>query len=176
MDALVRIDAALLDAIRGLPHPDCLNGVFVLASMVGVGGLIWLTAGAVLALTRQIPLRGMLRLLLAIALVHGVVDLGLKPLVGRQRPAPPDEIQLRLIERPATASFPSGHAANAFAGALVITRLWPKGRFVVWAAAVIVAVARVYLGVHYPLDAVAGVLVGLVIGWIALHARVPSRR
>jgi len=53
----------------------------------------------------------------------------------------------------------------------VLTRVWRRGRVWVWTAAGIVAVARVYLGIHYPFDALAGVVTGLACAWVAL--RVP---
>jgi undecaprenyl-diphosphatase len=65
-----------------------------------------------------------------------------------------------LISRPTSDSFPSSHATTAFAGAVVLSfllpRLWPL--FV--AAATLVAFSRLYVGVHYPTDVVAGAAIG----------------
>jgi undecaprenyl-diphosphatase len=166
VDALLAADAALLRHIVSWPHPDWLNWVFLVASRVGVGGTIWLVLGLILFLTRRIGRLAFVRLILVIVLVHVVVDFMLKPWVGRLRPplAMPD---LPVIgEIPRTPSFPSGHAANAIAGAVVLTSS-SRGKIdrqVVWIAAVLVGVARVYLGVHYPLDIVGGAIVGWLCG------------
>ncbi|MGH6691995.1 MAG: phosphatase PAP2 family protein, partial [Gammaproteobacteria bacterium] len=109
-------------------------------------------------------------LVAAIALVHVVVDVVLKPAIGRTRPAVPAADLPVWDGRPDTPSFPSGHAANAMAAALVLTRCWPYHGAIVWPAAVSVAVARVYLGVHYPGDAVAGAVTGLACGCLVLYA------
>lgn len=177
LDLLMAADAALLRQIVSWPHPDWLNWVFLAASRVGVGGSIWIALALILWLTRRISRVGFARLLLAILLVHLVVDVWLKPWVDRVRPpfAMPD---LRVIgEVPRTPSFPSGHAANAIAGAVVLaTSLGDKrARAVVWIAAGLVSVARVYLGVHYPLDASAGVVVGWLCGTGALVVAWPKR-
>lgn len=99
------------------------------------------------------------------ALVAGGVALAVREvvgvLVGRARPfAALADVQ-PLIEMNSTHdSFPSGHAAAAFAIALVV---WKHDRdwgaaFLILAA--LVALSRVFVGVHYPSDIVAGALLG----------------
>lgn len=168
-DALLAADAAALEAIVSMPHPDWLNRVFRAASIAGIGGGAWFAAAAVLAALRLIGVRDLLVVAATLALVHLVVDVGIKPAVGRARPALSAPGILPESERPSTLSFPSGHAANAAAAALVITRCWPHYRALWWAAAGVVGVARVYLGVHYPGDAIAGTLVGLLCGYVVLR-------
>ena len=67
-----------------------------------------------------------------------------------------------LVSRESSYGFPSGHASVAFALAFVIYRHdrdWGMAFFII---AALVAVGRVFVGVHYPLD----VLAGAVLGWI----------
>ena len=69
-----------------------------------------------------------------------------------------------------SSSFPAGHAATAFAGATLLTyvapRLWPL--FVGLATAV--SFSRVYVGVHYPTDVLAGAAIGVGIGALGIAA------
>jgi undecaprenyl-diphosphatase len=90
--------------------------------------------------------------LVSLAATNLVVE-GLKAAVGRRRP---DGKGSRW-----NSSFPSSHAANACALALVFAERWPRGAPAFWGAAALVAFSRVYLDRHYPSD----VLVGALIGW-----------
>jgi undecaprenyl-diphosphatase len=65
---------------------------------------------------------------------------------------------------PASASFPSGHAATAFAAAVAVALVYPRLGRPLLALAVVIAVSRVYLGVHYVLDVAVGTLLGIAVG------------
>ncbi len=133
-------------------------------SAIGRGGAVFIAVALVFALTRRISPRGLVRVLAAVLLATTLADYVVKPLVHRQRPFE-QQPTLRVIGgRPEDPSFPSGHAANAFAAALVLSGLVPDGRIVWWALALAIAVSRVYLGVHYPTDVLGGALIGLGCG------------
>ena len=66
----------------------------------------------------------------------------------------------RAAAMPLTTSFPSGHAASAFAFATGVTRELPTVGIPMHAAAAVVAYSRVHTGVHYPLDVIVGAVVG----------------
>ena len=85
---------------------------------------------------------------------------------------------------PASASFPSGHAATAFAAAVAVGLVHPRLRRPLLALASVVALSRVYLGVHYVLDVLAGTVLGAAVGIgaarvvqaVAPESRGPARR
>jgi membrane-associated phospholipid phosphatase len=88
----------------------------------------------------------------------------LKDFFDRARPPVADPSLDPVGIVPASASFPSGHAATAFAAAVAVAIVYPRlGRWLL-ALAVVIAVSRVYLGVHYVLDVAAGTLLGIAVG------------
>jgi undecaprenyl-diphosphatase len=101
---------------------------------------------------------------------------GLKHLSHRARPFVQQNVILRIS--PATvsglandSSFPSGHACNAFMIAALLAKQVRRKRYVFYGMAALVALSRVYLGVHYPSDVIMGACVGLVITWLMLFFR-----
>jgi len=150
-----------------------LDAVMLAASAVAQGGALWLVLAAV-GWTAQARRAAAWRLLLAIALTYLVVDLVLKPAIGRPRPFEVVSGLQLLGVVPSGASFPSGHAARAFAGALAGSRLYPALRWVLWSVAGLVAVSRVYLAAHWPSDVVAGGVVGVACAWFVLGG--PTQR
>ncbi len=87
---------------------------------------------------------------------------GIKPLVGRPRPYQADGAD-RLVAEPAGSSWPSGHPAVAAAMATALAPSLPPGaRSVAAAGAGFVALSRVYVGVHYVTDVVAGLAIGVL--------------
>ncbi|MGH2921399.1 MAG: phosphatase PAP2 family protein [Gaiellaceae bacterium] len=88
----------------------------------------------------------------------------LKQLTERARPPLADPTIESLVSLPASTSFPSGHAATAFAAATAVGMLHPRFRIPLLALAVVVALSRVYLGVHFWSDVVVGSLLGVAVG------------
>jgi undecaprenyl-diphosphatase len=113
----------------------------------------------------------------AIALPGLVVTI-VKRLVGRARPLVGGSVDpflyLPLGWKVEYASFPSGHATDAFAAAMAIGALWPQVRPWMWTYAVVIAMSRVVLTAHYPSDVLAGAIVG-VTGAILVRAWFASR-
>src|SRR5262245_26267012 len=145
-----------------------LDGAMLALSAVTRGGMLWLAVGAVLAIARRLDVRALLQLALAILLATIVADHVLKPIVARERPfhaLPNVDV---IGKPPGDSSFPSGHTANAFAGAMVLSHAVPAASVAWFGVACGVAFSRVYLGVHYPFDVCAGALVGAVCGIVSL--------
>lgn len=63
-------------------------------------------------------------------------------------------------------SFPSNHALNNFAAAVFLLRLFPAYKWTFLTVATLVALSRIYLGVHYPSDVVGGALIGAAFGYL----------
>jgi membrane-associated phospholipid phosphatase len=85
------------------------------------------------------------------------LNTAIKPLVGRRRPELPGLPPLSAT--PTKLSFPSAHASTSFAGALAYSRVAGPAA-PLYALAVALSLSRVYLGVHYPSDVLAGALLG----------------
>jgi membrane-associated phospholipid phosphatase len=104
-------------------------------------------------------------LFLAIGL-PGLCFAALKRLIGRARPLVEGGAD-PFIYRPLGwkveyASFPSGHSIDAFAAAMALGALWPRARPFLWTYAVIIATSRLVLTAHFPSDAIAGAVIGVV--------------
>jgi undecaprenyl-diphosphatase len=91
-----------------------------------------------------------------------------KLLVHRHRP-----FVHQLGPATTTHSFPSGHTATSFACAVVLASLAPRLRVPCFVLAVLIAFSRLYNGDHFPLDVLAGAVLGLLVGAVVLRV---SRR
>ena len=92
-----------------------------------------------------------------------IAAVAVKSLFDRARPSLVDASLEPLVAVPESAAMPSGHAATAFAAAVAIALIHPRLRVPLVALATLVAVSRVYLGVHFPSDVVVGAALGSVI-------------
>jgi len=110
-----------------------------------------------------------LKVLVVAALAIGATDLlcyrVLKPLANRPRPEYAGIGAIKRVPAGGRLGFPSNHAANAAAGAAVLSVAYPAAGIVFWCLASLVAYSRVYVGMHYPLDVLAGLVIGAIIGW-----------
>lgn len=130
--------------------------------------------GAVLAATGR---RSAALDVLGAGAVGWTVAQSVKPLVKRPRPYQAHGA-FRLVAEPAGASWPSGHVAvaGAMAGALT-PALSPRARVGAGVLALFVSVSRIYVGVHYLTDVVAGLGLGVLSarGWTAVRRAVARR-
>lgn len=129
---------------------------------IGTHGLVWLALGLALSVVWRRALPFVL-VALAVLAADGLAGL-VKAAVGENRPTEPDP----LVTIPHSHSFPSGHAATAFAGATVLSYLVPRAAPAFFALAAAIAYSRLYVGVHYPLDVVGGAVIGVATALLLL--------
>ena len=63
-------------------------------------------------------------------------------------------------------SFPSNHALNNFAAAVLLLRIFPRYKWIFLITAMLVSISRIYLGVHYPSDVLGGAIIGSAFGYV----------
>lgn len=90
----------------------------------------------------------------------------LKEIFQRIRPCNVLPDVITPIDCRGSFSFPSNHALNNFAAAIFLWRLFPKFKWVFLITAFLVALSRVYLGLHYPSDIAAGAIIGAAFGYL----------
>jgi membrane-associated phospholipid phosphatase len=159
----VSIDRLLSNAINGLPHTVYSDEQVSLLSDLGKGAG-WVAAAAWLAMRdgsrgRRAALASVGAMLLAVGLVQGPI----KGTLRRRRPFV-HEVARVVGRRPEDTSFPSGHTAGSFAAAAALSCLYPKDRPLLLATAAAVGASRVYLGMHFPSDVLAGAAIGTALG------------
>ncbi|MDP8256937.1 MAG: phosphatase PAP2 family protein [Candidatus Alcyoniella australis] len=126
----------------------------------------------ILSLWRGVPFtrRETLVCLALILLTNLIASDVIKPLVGRERPCHTLE-QVRLLTPEgncsSSRSFPSAHAANLFAAAVFLSWRRRRRAWLLFPLAALIALSRVYIGVHWPSDVAAGALLGVALGTCA---------
>jgi membrane-associated phospholipid phosphatase len=151
--------SGLLQDARTAP----LTALFVVASAWWVKGLLLAGLGGVADLRRRrLPHTALWAGIAAVA--ASIAAAGIKLVVERSRPPLAEPGLQPAVSLPGDYSFPSGHAATAFAAAAAVAVCYPRLRWAVLGLAALVALSRVYLGVHFTTDVVAGAALGTAIG------------
>jgi membrane-associated phospholipid phosphatase len=161
-DEIGKLDTALYSAIAATPTPT-LDRYFRALSRAADHSKLWIGTAAALAAAGGRPgRRAAVNGLASVAVTSAVVNLLLKPLSRRRRPdrCTNEVAGSRHVAMPRSTSFPSGHAASAFAFATGVGIALPRSGLPLTATAALVAYSRVHTGVHYPSDAVAGSVIG----------------
>lgn len=158
---------------------DAVSAILVPLTKAGDGGMCWilmvallLIIGAALKIKNvdrreaYLPLTVGAASAASLALSFLVTNMILKKVIARVRPYEVINGLSILVEKQKDLSFPSGHASAAFAVAVAILIMMPKKTKWIGVLLVIIAViisfSRLYVGVHYPTDVIAGAAVGII--------------
>jgi membrane-associated phospholipid phosphatase len=158
---LGRLDQKLLVALRTRGHSETTERAIGALGTFGEWGLGWVAIGAVGAgLDRD--RRKAWWIAGAVGPAAVAINYAVKLAVGRERPLIEDHP--RLARAPSKLSFPSAHSTSSMAAATAMGRIAPGARMPLTALALAVCLGRPFLGMHYPSDVLAGMLLGREIG------------
>jgi membrane-associated phospholipid phosphatase len=162
---IARWDRAVVEAVQHL-HWGPADWCFEHLSDWWVKSLVIVGAGLVADLLgrRRFPLGAVLGAVSYLA-AEGLSTL-LKGVFDRPRPSVVDPAVHPLVAVPHNGSMPSTHAASAFAAALAVGFVHPRLRWPLVVLAALIAFSRVWLGVHYPTDVIAGAALGSAIAFV----------
>ena len=166
---ILELDGEFLLFIQRFLRFEWLTHAMRFITSLGDEGLIWIVLAAILLCLKRYRKTGSA---MAVALLIGylVTNLILKNLVMRVRPYDAVVGLQALIGPLADSSFPSGHATSSIAAAFVMMKDTRKYIGIpVFTLAVLICLSRLYLGVHYPTDVLAGVMIGLFAAFCAKY-------
>ncbi len=165
---LQALDGGILLWLQSVRQP-LLDGILTLYTQLGNAGVAWIVLSVVLLFFRRTRKGGALALC---AMLFGLIgtNLVLKNLFQRMRPYEVVEGLTHLVHITDPNSFPSGHTTASFAAGVVWFRTLPArwARVLALASAFLMGFSRLYVGVHYPTDVLAGAVMGTVCALLAL--------
>ena len=172
LEWIQNIDAQILLFIQQYIRQDMMNWFWKGITFLGDGGWFWIVLGVVLLIPKKTRKSGFTALL---ALIIGsvITNLVLKT-AARIRPYDAVEGLVPLVKKLRDYSFPlRPHLCFFFLRRLLSTKMYPdikgKGAMVL---AVLIALSRLYVGVHYPTDVLGGAIVGWLSAILALKISV----
>ena len=174
MKTLVAMDTKLLfmlrDFLMALPFGE---RFWTSISWLGDGGRIWILFGIFLLLYPKTRKWGIV--MFASLGVNAVLcNLILKPMIFRMRPY--DALDYTPLIAPLSdGSLPSGHTSASFACAVVLWHMNRKAGVAAFVFSTLMALSRIYVGVHYPFDVLAGVLLGAFSAYVVLTLKKRKR-
>ncbi|SDM20594.1 bifunctional phosphatase PAP2/diacylglycerol kinase family protein [Allokutzneria albata] len=178
-EAVIELDQALVRRSARLPRSKADRALKTL-SRAANHGVLWFAIAGLLAARKGPTRRAAARGVAAIAGTSPTVNLVMKLLLPRRRPAAElMPARRRLSSPPTSSSFPSGHAASAAAFTTAVAMESPLTGAVIAPLAAAVAYSRVHTGVHWGSDVVAGAAVGTGIAlatrrWWPVHPDEPA--
>ena len=169
LEIIQTVDETILLWIQETVRQGWLNPMVEFYTTLGNGGLLWIVLSLALLCWRPTRKVGAASLL-ALAIGFLCTNVAVKPLLQRPRPYTAVEGLIPLLTSGDPNSFPSGHTCAAFAAGLAWAWALPR-RWMRWTGlvlAVCMGLSRLYVGVHYPSDVLAGALIGSLAALCAL--------
>ena len=155
-----------------------MDGVMLFITALADYGAFWLALTALLLVIRKTRARA-LGPAFSLALGFAACNLLLKPLIQRPRPYLSFDFLVPLGRLEKDTSFPSGHACASFACAAAVAAMYGKKAGIpALILAALISLSRLYVGVHYPSDVLAGALLGTLCGLVGawLARRVTAKK
>lgn len=169
MNQLSLAELHILDWITQNCHTPFLDVFMAGVSTLGDNGFIWILLGLVLAVFCKSRRKTGVEVLLALLFSLIFCNLLLKNMVDRIRPFELNTMMELLVHPPGDTSFPSGHTSAAFAAAAVFLQKKWNFKWGVLVLAILIALSRLYLYMHFPTDVIGGLVVGLLCGLLAVY-------
>ena len=162
------MEANILLFLQNNVRGPILDSVLLFITRMNNGGMIWIALILILLIfkkTRKTGIYCIVALVIDVVLVNFLI----KPLVGRIRPYDVIDGLICMVGPQKDASFPSGHTASSFAVAFAAFLRGPKKIGIpALVVAALIGFSRLYVGVHYPTDVLAGIGFGLLCGFLAV--------
>ena len=169
MDYILALDGEILLWIQMYLRHEVLTPVLTFITHLGDKGLFWIVLSLLLLIKKSTRKTGVLSLL-SLLITFLIVNVCMKNGFARIRPYETLTDLLLLIEKQSDFSFPSGHSASSFASAVVLFKRLPKRYGIpILILAVLIAFSRIYMGVHYPTDILAGILIGSIVALLIVY-------
>ena len=167
MEQLSLLELKILDFIQENFQCRFLDVVFSTITKLADSGIFWILLAVIFLFFKKTRKTG---LMMGVALLCGLIvgNLTLKPLIGRIRPYDLNPGVSLLIDKLHDFSFPSGHTLSSFEGATVLLIRDKRFGIPAMILAAIIALSRLYLYVHYPTDVLAGAVLGITFGILAV--------
>lgn len=148
-----------------------INTLFKLITFLGEGGVVCILLGIIFLCIKKTRKSG-IYILSGLALGIVITNLILKPIVARPRPFAEDLSIAEFLSNikyalPTDWSFPSGHSQVVFNVATMLTLIYKKNGWWAYIPAVLVALSRIFLCVHYPTDVLCGSVIGVLSAVVA---------
>ena len=157
---------AILQGMQTFLRTPLGDVLMVWVTHLGDGGILWILMGVLLLAKRGHRRTGAL-VLAALAIEFLVCNVCLKNMVAAPRPCDLDPSVPLLIARPTDYSFPSGHTGASFAAVAALCLGKEKRWYLALVPALLIAFSRLYLYVHFPVDILGGMVVGIASGFLA---------
>ena len=162
LDTLLKLDGDILLWIQDNLRAGWLDPIMKFITYLANGGALWIGICVLLLILKKTRTTGIV-CSCSLAVTFLINNIILKNIIARTRPYEVVEGLNRIIGAQSDYSFPSGHSGASFAVAVVMFIEMPKKYGVpALIVATLVALSGLYVGVHYPLDVIAGVLAGTV--------------